>query len=192
MLLLWACLIWVLPKSRAWCLRSSPLFVTYSLSLLTLEFIYGLDLNVSELLQFKEIGLIKHEVPIIHLSIKTGLILSLLLTLKQFITEKKEAKEALALQQQSQQQNALNEGGDLARSLAISNRSISSDNNNNAKSYLKSTVANWIYTFLIKYWIFLSSATLLLMSCQNDVVAYRIGYMALFLYFITTFQVFLF
>ena len=50
-------------------------------------------------------------------------------------------------------------------------------------------VVNWVYLCFIKYWIFLSSGMLLLMSCQNDVVAYRIGYMILFLYFITTFQV---
>lgn len=53
----------------------------------------------------------------------------------------------------------------------------------------QSQITDMFYSILVKYWIFLSSATLLFMSCQNEVVAYRIGYMALFLYFITAFQV---
>ena len=55
-LLAWTCLIWVLPRSRQWCLRSSPLFVIYCVSLLLLEFIYGLQLNPDELPEFKQIG----------------------------------------------------------------------------------------------------------------------------------------
>ena len=50
-------------------------------------------------------------------------------------------------------------------------------------------IGRWIYGLCIKYWIFVSTGMLLLMSCQNEVVAYRIVYMVLFLYFITVFQV---
>lgn len=61
----------------------------------------------------------------------------------------------------------------------------------NAHLGAQSQLTDMFYALLVKYWIFLSSGTLLFMSCQNQVVAYRIGYMALFLYFITAFQVFL-
>lgn len=88
-LLLWACLIWVLPQSRLWCLRSSPLFVFYSLCLLCLEFIYGLQLNSKELPEYKEIGLVKHDIPFFHLALKTGLLIFHWLTLRQFVSEKK-------------------------------------------------------------------------------------------------------
>lgn len=56
-------------------------------------------------------------------------------------------------------------------------------------SHETSKFGAWLYKILIKYWIFISTGMLLLMSCQNEVVAYRIVYMILFLYFISTFQV---
>ena len=166
-LLLWACLIWTLPKTRLWCLRSSPLIITYAISLLILEFIYGLRLNSGELPEFKEIGLEKHELPIVHLAIKAGLTLIFWLTMHQFITERREA--------------------------TILHIPIY-DTDTNQLPFLdqnfQTELFGWIQSIFAKYWIFLSSLMLLLMSCQNEVVAYRIGYMGLFLYFITTFQVF--
>ncbi len=172
-LLIWACLIWVLPKSRSWCLNMSPLYVFYSVCLLLLEFIYGLRLNSTELPEYKEVGLVKHEIPFIHLSIKSALLLLLWLTLKQYVTER---------QEKSQQQQQFQTGSSDAQS--INARSVS------VKTTLQTQTIDWIYAKLVKYWIFLSTLTLLFMSCQNEVVAYRIVYMILFLYFITTFQIF--
>ncbi|CAF0784140.1 unnamed protein product [Brachionus calyciflorus] len=177
-LLLWACLIWILPKSRQWCLRTSPLLVFYSKSLLILEFVYGLKLNSSELPEFKEIGLVKHEIPFAHLAIKAGLCLSFLLTLHQYLTEKREATvlripaEEPIILDTSTQSNYPN----------VSNNILFLDQKSQAE------ILEWLQSIFAKYWIFLSSLMLLLMSCQNEVVAYRIGYMGLFLYFITTFQ----
>ncbi len=189
-LLIWACVIWVMPKSRVWCLRSSPLFVFYSIGLFLLEFVYGFDLEL-ELPQFKELGLVRHDVAIFHLALKTGLITFLLLTLKQFITERKEQiRRAGGLQLVSDihDVNFMQPQIDEENVLHI----FQNREDGFTKSYIQSTVSSWFHMFLIKYWIFLSSLTLLLMSCQNDVVAYRIGYMVLFLYFITTFQVIFF
>lgn len=173
-LLIWTCLIWVLPQSRIWCLRSSPLFVIYCVSLLILEYIYGLQLNKNELPEFKQIGLVRHDIPFLHLSIKNGLLLSLWLTLKQYLNEVRREKRLKSLTNSNQ-----------APATSTEASSISFDNRND----IQNKIIDWIYLFLVKYWIFLSSGTLLLMSCQNEVVAYRIGYMLLFLYFITTFQV---
>lgn len=69
-LLVWACLIWVLPNSRHRCLKTSPLFLLYSTWLLLLEFVYGLQLTTSELPEYKEIGLYRHYVPFLHLAVK--------------------------------------------------------------------------------------------------------------------------
>ena len=54
----------------------------------------------------------------------------------------------------------------------------------------KRKAIDWFQSIFIKYWILLSSITLLLMSCVSPVVVYRIVYMILFLYFIVTFHVF--
>ncbi len=50
-------------------------------------------------------------------------------------------------------------------------------------------VGEWISNLLTKYWIFLSCGMLLLFSIQNNVVIYRIIYMAFYLFFILSFQV---
>ncbi len=163
----------MLPQSRLWCLRSSPLFVVYCVSLLILEYIYGFQLNNKELPEFKQIGLVRHELPFLHLSIKNGLLLSLWLTFKQYLNEVRK-------------QNRLKSSDPNRFPTTSAGTSTSSLDNRNE---MQDKIFGWIYLCLVKYWIFLSSGTLLLMSCQNEVVAYRIGYMVLFIYFISTFQV---
>ena len=49
MYLLWACLIWVLPKSRQWCLRMSPFFTIYGGILLILQYFAGFKVSFNEL-----------------------------------------------------------------------------------------------------------------------------------------------
>jgi hypothetical protein len=155
------------------------MFVFYSVSLLCLEFIYSLDLTLSELPEYKEIGLVRHQIPILNLAVKTGLLACLLLTLRQFISERR--RDAIA---------RLNfTDNETPQGAANSTRRDFNNTTLDKSAYFKSTVVTWIHSLFVKYWILLSSGTLLLMSCQNDVVAYRIGYMALFLCFITTFQV---
>ena len=46
--LLWACLIWVLPDSRKWCLRMSPLFTIYGGVLLILQYITGFKISFDQ------------------------------------------------------------------------------------------------------------------------------------------------
>lgn len=169
MLLLVACLIWVLPKSRSWCLRISPVFTFYSIGLLLLEFIYGLNLTDAELPEFKQIGLVEHQVPFVHLCVKAALLSTFWLTLRQFITERRKERARL------------NISPELGVTSPGSNSMLDA-------STMQTTFLNMFHSMLVKYWIFLSSGMLLLMSCQNQVVAYRIVYMILFLYFITAFQ----
>lgn len=169
-LLIWACFIWVLPSSRKWCLISSPLLTTYSIVLLCLEFIYGLQFTSTELPEFKEIGLVRHVTPFADLSIKVGLMLTFWLTQSQYLIEKRRESDLTTINQSGEEVIV---GSELTKKRIM----------------IKDLIINWIQLCFVKYWILLSSGMLLLMSCQNDVVAYRIGYMILFLYFITTFQV---
>ena len=72
MFLLSACLIWVLPKSRKWCLILSPLFLLYGIVLLCLQFVYGMQLTSDELIEYKQVGLVRYNVPCLHLLIKVN------------------------------------------------------------------------------------------------------------------------
>lgn len=50
-LLLSACIIWIVPKSRTACLYSSPLIVVYAIVLILIQYVYGLNLTEDELPQ---------------------------------------------------------------------------------------------------------------------------------------------
>jgi hypothetical protein len=101
-----------------------------------------------------------------------GLLLTFYFTLRQYINERKKAQLFKNATPQMNQASASTSSANTLVQKSIQNKIIT-----------------WLHSFLVKYWIFLSSITLLLMSCQQPVVAYRIGYMILFLYFISTFQV---
>ena len=47
----------------------------------------------------------------------------------------------------------------------------------------------WIKSVLAKYWILLCCGAFLLVSLQNDVSVYQIGYMAIFLFILLCYQV---
>ena len=72
-LLLWACLIWITPFARWFCMVSSPYLVFYAECLLIIQYIYGMDLNDSELpvkhanFEYSEWGLKKFYYPCLHL-----------------------------------------------------------------------------------------------------------------------------
>ncbi len=71
-LLITACLIWIMPSSRKWCLRTSPLVLFYSIVLLVIEFIYDLQLTPEELPQYEPYGLVKSDIPFAALAIKVN------------------------------------------------------------------------------------------------------------------------
>ncbi len=97
------------------------------------------------------------------------------LTFSQYLTEKRNEVVLTTSHEES--------GLQTAASLSILDLAASK------RADIKKNVINWIQMFFIKFWIILSSGMLLLMSCQNPVVVYRIGYMILFLYFIFVFQI---
>ena len=48
-LLLWSCMIWMIPNSRQACLKSSPALVAFALLLLFGQYVYSLNLTDDEL-----------------------------------------------------------------------------------------------------------------------------------------------
>ena len=74
-LLLWACLIWITPFARWFCMVSSPGLVIYAELLLLVQYVYGLELTDDELplqdptgtFDYSELGLKKWQFPCLHL-----------------------------------------------------------------------------------------------------------------------------
>ncbi|KAL5965948.1 Piezo-type mechanosensitive ion channel component [Taenia solium] len=80
-LLLSACVLWILPNSRLACLYCSPLIVAYGMCIILLQYIYCFDLREAELptnipdknLNLTEIGLHRWPVPVWPLSLQAVL-----------------------------------------------------------------------------------------------------------------------
>jgi len=81
-LLISACLIWIVPQKRELCLRCSPVVVIYAVCLISLQYIYGFSLNDQELpttvngYRLKEVGLVKYSYPVGPLAVQVCFILS--------------------------------------------------------------------------------------------------------------------
>ncbi|XP_074646694.1 piezo-type mechanosensitive ion channel component 1-like isoform X3 [Tubulanus polymorphus] len=195
-LLLAACIIWMIPDPRRTCRALSPLLVAYALALLIIQYIYGLQLNDDELpnkfnagFNLQEIGFRKErKQPCIVLAVQIGFTLFIWLNLRQNMQDKHN-KHELAVQQAGVplltvvSDDPPPAGGTkrFRRSLSEETRSV--DN----PKLVKIGAIGW--EMLTKYWIFVCVAMFLMMSLQ-DVVAYRIIYMGFFLYFCITFQVY--
>ncbi|XP_052831053.1 piezo-type mechanosensitive ion channel component 1 isoform X7 [Octopus bimaculoides] len=190
--LLGACLIWMVPKSRRACLVVSPMIVIYAEVLLTIQFIYGLDLNDQELptnikgVKMAEIGFIKPHTPCGNLALQILYTLVFLLTLRQHMREKQLKKETT------------NEGYALGRldtgstsiTPAVSETLYSPMDSEFVDGYDGSTIKHigrYIWSLLSKYWIFICAGMMLTIAIQ-DRVAYRLIYLIFFLYFVILFQ----
>ncbi|KAH9591775.1 hypothetical protein MS3_00003931 [Schistosoma haematobium] len=95
-LLLSACILWIVPKSRAACLYSSPLIVLYAIVLILIQYIYGLNLNSDELpqavtpdgIQLSELGMQRSDHCVGALALQMGFLICFWLTLRLFVMER--------------------------------------------------------------------------------------------------------
>ncbi|XP_018645840.1 hypothetical protein Smp_136560 [Schistosoma mansoni] len=95
-LLLSACILWIVPKSRAACLYSSPLIVLYAIVLILIQYIYGLNLNSDELpqavtpdgIQLSELGMQRSDHCVGALALQIGFLICFWLTLRLFVMER--------------------------------------------------------------------------------------------------------
>jgi len=181
-LLLTACLIWIMPAKRSICLSCSPVILFYALCLLVIDYVYGFDLTQSELpsnlssgYNLEEIGLVKWDYPIIPLAIKGAFTFMLWLTLRQFMWEYSKRRRALPFEAASLE--------------TLDGQGTDPEHKSTSGEHLRfRAFSACVWSMLCKYWIFLCASLFLVMALQEAVV-YRIIYMVLFLFFLITFQI---
>lgn len=95
LLLVWANCIWVRSNQRSFMLKSSPLLTIYTTGLLITDYIYNMAFTEGELpsevnhVNMKQIGLIRYEsLPGLHLLVKSTLMVTFWLTMRQMLQEK--------------------------------------------------------------------------------------------------------
>ena len=184
-----SCFIWMTPDSRKACLNCSPFIVFYALLLLAGQYVYSLNLTEEELpstidfISVSEIGFRKYfEYSYQSLFIKIFYTFFFWITLRQ----KSEKKSAIPVEA-TQQYPAFFPGTNPATSANARQSNVFNQSDfglrNNKSQYYEAMVV-FLQGCLIKYWIWVVAAMLMVMSISGQrVVVYRIFYMALFLTF---------
>lgn len=194
-LLLWSCILWMCPNSRQACLRSSPALVIYAEALLLLQYILGLQLNNDELPPFDknvvQIGLTRYgDLTYQPLAIKILYTVMFWFTLHQFLEERQQSRardiaEGVMMEPFNISYGTAQPGfprPSLRRHFSIAPSATSPN------PYIR-IIAEQVYDFLVKYWIWVVAIMLMVISLSGErVVIYRIVYMFLFLFFILMFQ----
>ncbi|XP_068903612.1 piezo-type mechanosensitive ion channel component isoform X9 [Tenebrio molitor] len=184
-LLLWANLLWLVPQQRKSMLRSSPFLVIYAWFLLISAYIYSMNLFENELpstvqgINLAQIGFQKITVlpcnPLLVKCLFTGMFW---ITLRQYVQERKAER----------QNNAL---ADMAAPLQVTvGTAAVVGNEQDAGSRLMEKIGQYLRRTLTKFWIWVVAITLFAVAITGErMTAFRIIYMALFLFFVLTFQI---
>lgn len=184
-LLLWANFLWLVPNQRRSMLRSSPFLVIYAWFLLLSAYIYSMDLTEEELpssiqgINLAQIGFDKVKVlPCNPLLVKCLYTVMFWITLRQYVQERKEARQSSAL-------------ADMVAPLQVTVGTATGVNKEEEKgSQIMRVIGNHVKKFLTKFWIWVVAITLFAVAMTGErMTGFRIVYMALFLFFVLTFQV---
>ncbi|KAH8409601.1 hypothetical protein KR222_010130 [Zaprionus bogoriensis] len=190
-LLLWANVLWMIPNQRKAMMRSSPFIVLYAELLLVAQYIYGMDLNNSELptkvstagINLQQIGFERpienHMRPCVPLIVKTAFVLMFWVTSRQFFKEKRDRRRDSTL-------------ADIIAPLQITVGSAGSSyliNDGKKTSKFLKKAGDVIKNLLVRLWIWLLVLVIFLCAITGeDMTGFRICYMALFLFFLLVFQ----
>ncbi|XP_025161460.1 piezo-type mechanosensitive ion channel component isoform X5 [Harpegnathos saltator] len=186
-LLLWALILWMVPNKRASMMKCSPFIVFYATLLLLGQYVYSMDLNDQELprevngVNISEIGFIKADkLSRWHLIVKCLFISMFWITMRQYMTERKQQQRSSALR-------------DMVAPLHVSvstATTVMSHETPEIKSKFMKEVGTRLRSLLTRFWIAVVAITLFICGIMGErMTMFRIVYMTLFLVFVITFQV---
>ncbi|KAM4723042.1 piezo-type mechanosensitive ion channel component 1 [Rhinophrynus dorsalis] len=173
-LLLWACLIWMVRSRRQFAMLCSPFILLYGVALCSLQYVWSMDLE-KELptqlgfMRLSQLGLVRAPYPCLNLGVMLLYTLTFWLLLHQFVTEK--------LLKRKQVTTALVE-------VTVPGTDKGKENNQ-----LK-CIGEQVKSFYDKYWIYVCGGMFIVVSFAGRLVVYKIVYMLLFLLCLVFFQVY--
>ncbi|GJQ85619.1 hypothetical protein Trydic_g20169 [Trypoxylus dichotomus] len=178
-LLLWANILWMIPNQRRSMLRSSPFLVCYAIFLLLSAYVFSMDIDelpdTLEQIGFKRI----REYPCNPLLVKCLFTVMFWITLRQYVKEIKEARHTNTL-------------ADMAAPLQVTVTAatgVTREQQEEQEAKVLKNIGEHLKTFLSRIWIWVVAITLFAVAITGErMTAFRILYMALFLFFIITFQ----
>ncbi|KAM3917927.1 piezo-type mechanosensitive ion channel component 1 [Leptodactylus fuscus] len=173
-LLLWACLIWIVRNRRQFAMVCSPFILLYAITLCSLQYVWSMDLE-NELpkqlgfMRLSQLGLARASYPCLNLGAMLLYTLTFWLLLHQFVTEQLLKRKRVT---------ASLEGVTVPQSGPSTER--------NLLKYF----GDHVMSFYAKYWIYVCGGMFILVSFAGRLVVYKIVYMFLFLLCLIIFQVY--
>ncbi|GCC27536.1 hypothetical protein chiPu_0005961 [Chiloscyllium punctatum] len=168
-LLIWSCVLWMVRDRRRYAMLTSPFMVFYGNVLLTLQYIWSLDLTEEELPELSGVLQKMKTTPCVELSSKILCALTFWLLLRQYITERREAKKL--------------------KESALSEVKVEElDDGQQGKEIMK-VLGTLVMGMFVKYWIYVCGGMFFFVSFEGKIVMYKIIYMMLFLFCVALYQV---
>ncbi|XP_074531707.1 piezo-type mechanosensitive ion channel component 1 [Halichoeres trimaculatus] len=172
-LLLWACLIWILRARRHAATLCSPFILLYGLALCCLQYIWAMELQ-PELpttvgtMSLSQLGLDRPQYPCLRLGAMLLFTLTFWLLVRQSVKENFSMKKKMSTPLQE-----VTTGGEKAAN----------------ESVLK-VLGGMVMTCYAKYWIYVCGGMFIMVSFAGKLVGYKIVYMLLFLLCLCLYQVY--
>ncbi|XP_028278415.1 piezo-type mechanosensitive ion channel component 1 isoform X2 [Parambassis ranga] len=171
-LLLWACLIWILRARQHAATLCSPFILVYGLALCCLQYVWAMELH-SELpttvgtMGLRQLGLDRAQYPCLRLGAMLLFTLTFWLLVRQSVKENFSRKRKMATPLQ-----------EVATGEGPANESV-----------LK-VLGGMVMSCYAKYWIYVCGGMFIMVSFAGKLVAYKIIYMLLFLLCLCLYQVY--
>uniref|UniRef100_A0A8D0GSC4 Piezo type mechanosensitive ion channel component 1 (Er blood group) n=1 Tax=Sphenodon punctatus TaxID=8508 RepID=A0A8D0GSC4_SPHPU len=169
-LLLWACLIWIVRNRQHFAMLCSPFILLYGLALCSVQYVWGMDLapelpTKAGFMRLQQLGLVHPVYPCLDLGAKLLYTLTFWLLLRQFVKEKL-----------------------LKKQLPVTTL-LEVTVSDSGESQLGCT-GQLVTDLYAKYWILVCAGMFIVVSFAGSLVVYKIVYMFLFLLCLTLFQVY--
>uniref|UniRef100_A0A4W5K9L7 Piezo type mechanosensitive ion channel component 1 (Er blood group) n=1 Tax=Hucho hucho TaxID=62062 RepID=A0A4W5K9L7_9TELE len=172
-LLLWACLIWMLRARRHFATLCSPFILLYGLALCFLQYVWAMDLQpelprTMGTMSLRQLGLDRAQYPCLRLGAMLLYTLTFWLLLRQSVKDNFSRKKS--------------------RSAPLQEVTTGEGSGQN-ESVLK-VVGRLVMSCYAKYWIYVCGGMFVMVSFAGKLVGYKIIYMLLFLLCLCLYQVY--
>ncbi|KAM5137907.1 piezo-type mechanosensitive ion channel component 1 isoform 1-T1 [Mantella aurantiaca] len=173
-LLLWACLIWMVRNRRQFAMLCSPFILLYAMTLCSLQYIWSMNLE-NELptrlgfMRLSQLGLERAPYPCLNLGAMLLYTLTFWLLLHQFVTEQLQKRKRV--------------------SPPLVEVTVQESGQSAEKNLLK-CLGEQVMAFYAKYWIYVCGGMFIVVSFAGRLVVYKIVYMFLFLLCLIIFQMY--
>ncbi|XP_053127171.1 piezo-type mechanosensitive ion channel component 1 isoform X3 [Hemicordylus capensis] len=175
-LLLWACLIWIVRSRHHFAMLCSPFLLLYGIALCSLQYVWGMDLEAElpvkvGFMDLKQLGLERPPYPCLNLGAKLLYTLTFWLLVRQFVKEKVLKKKP-------------------PPAPLVEVTVADSDAGPGHKRDVLKVLGAYVSRFYAKFWILVCAGMFIVVSFAGRLVVYKIVYMFLFLLCLTLFQVY--